>query len=303
MDDWDHMTASWTENVNGLVPRIGASSSEHSEIESGQVWRARWDDVVSMVFVDRKVGSFQNLVRVAPVTVGADLADDLTVVLPADSTSLSVSLSVWTELSADIAEVVLERWIANVDTYASIGALIEASDAGILERGLPILNLSGRRAQERRRLALFMEALSGAVHLISGNGSLPDMIAVAGLTMHALCDVLGIKPATALKIANGTGSVDIPQARVLAARLEVGTEVILASNPPIDDELYSALTRLSVRPRLTLLGELAGLTNSEAVAEVTRGALALAARKEGDQSMWNARVDLYFKMRLGEQHQ
>src|SRR5690606_34561242 len=103
------------------------------------------------------VGTFQNLIRVAPITVGETMADELTVILPSSATSLAVSLGIWTDLVADIAEIVLERWITTVDHYSSLAELCTAADQGTLERGIPILNASGRRATERRELALIME--------------------------------------------------------------------------------------------------------------------------------------------------
>ncbi|MCU1579997.1 MAG: hypothetical protein JWP19_2201 [Rhodoglobus sp.] len=296
MDNGDSVTNPWIEYVNMRVPHFYESWDEGNELAAGQVWRARWDDVVSMVFVDKRIGSFRNLVRVAPVTVGQDMADNMTVILPAGSTSLSVALSVWTELATDVAEVVLERLISNAGQYGSLAALLEASDAGALARGLPVLNLSSRRAQTRRELALVMEALSNAVNLISGNGALPDMIAAANLTVKAIAEVLRVNPAAALKLANGTGLVGVVQARALSPLMDVEVGVILASNPVIEEGLTAAVTRLSVRPRLASLEA----ADSEALLELTQGALALAARKEGDLSVWDARVDLYFEMRFGE---
>lgn len=301
MDGREGMKDPWLEYVNGVVPRLNETFDEAMQLEPGQVWRARWDDVVSMVFVDQKVGTFQNLLRVAPVTVGRDLADEWTVILPEDSTSLSVALSVWTELATDVAEIVLERFVVNVRHHTSLAGLLEASETGALQRGLPILNLSSRRAQERKELALMMEALSSAVSLISGNGSLPDMLAAASLSVTAIIRVLGVQSSVALRIRNGSGKVDVPQARMLSPLLNVSVGDVLAANPVIEDGLVAAITKLSVRPRLTQLEMADGLVDSEAIVTLTQGVLALAARKEGDDNVWDARVNLYFESRFGEQ--
>lgn len=294
------ITNSWLESVNALVPDLNFSVSDVTLVESGQVWRARWDDVVSMVFVDKRIDSFRNLVRVAPVTIGRDMADDRTVILPAEATSLAVSLSVWTELTTDIAEVVFESLISVTGKYRSLESLTAATQAGELTTGLPILNLGGRRAQQRRELALVIEALSSAVDLISGNGSLPQMLAAASLTVKALVDALGVPSAPALKIAKGTKGVDVPQARVLAQLMEVEVDVVLAGNPVIEDGLVRAVTKLSVRPRLARMEAADSTVDSEALVELTKGALALAARKEGEVSDWDARVNIYFETRFGE---
>lgn len=300
MDFSNGLTNSWLESVNALVPDLNFNLSDATLLESGQVWRARWDDVVSMVFVDKRIDSFQNLVRVAPVTVGQDMADDKTVILPAGATSLAVSLSVWTELTADIAEVVLERRISGAGRYDSLESLTTAARVGELTTGLPILNLSGRRAQERREIALVMEALSSAVDLVSGSGTLPQMLAAASLTVKALVDVLGLTSASALKIAKGSSGVDVPQARVLAKLMDVDVGVVLAGNPVIEEGLVAAVTKLSVRPRLAWIEAADESVDSEALVELTKGALALAARKEGDVSDWDARVNIYFETRFGE---
>lgn len=300
MDFSNGLAHSWLESVNALVPDLDFAVSDVTLVESGQVWRARWDDVVSMVFVDKRIDSFQNLVRVAPVTVGRDMADDTAVILPAGATSLAVSLSVWTELTADIAEVVLERQISVTGRYGSLESLATAVRVGELTTGLPIRNLSGRRAQERREIALVMEALRSAVDLISGNGTLPQMLAAASLTVKALVGALGLASAPALKIAKGSSGVDVPQARVLAKLMNVEVAVVLAGNPVIEDGLITAVTKLSVRPKLAWIEAADGTVDSEALLELTKGALALAARKEGDVSDWDARVNLYFETRFGE---
>ncbi len=300
MDGWDGMTNSWPEFGGSLLPHLGESLGEVTTLKPGQVWRARWDDVVSMVFVDKKVGTFQNLLRVAPVTVGKDMADEWTVILPADSTSLSVSLSVWTELATDVAEVVLERFLVNVHQHTSLAELLEASETGALRRGLPILNESGRRAEERRQLAFMMEALKGAVSLISGNGSLPDMLAAASVSMAAIMQVLAADTPFALRIFKGTANVDVAQARAIAPLLGADTSAVLAGNPVVEEELVAAVTKLSVRPRLEQLEALDGLDDTHAFVTLTKGVLALAARKEGDENVWDSRVDLYFESRFGK---
>lgn len=299
MDGRDGMTNLWAQFGDGLLPRLSESVGEVMP-EPGQVWRARWDDVVSMVFVDQKVGTFQNLLRVAPVTVGEDMADEWTVILPEDSTSLSVSLSVWTELATDVAEVVLERFVVNVRQHNSLAGLLEAAENGALRRGLPVLNESGRRAQERRELSFVMEALSGAVGLISGNGSLPDMLGAAGVSMAAIMQALGVETPFALRILKGTASVNVPQARAIASLLGTDTSAVLAGNPVVEEELAAAITKLSVRPRLSRLEALEGLDDSHAFVTLTKGVLALAARKEGDENVWDSRVDLYFESRFGK---
>jgi hypothetical protein len=293
----DALMSEW--NLSALKPLAGLAEDQ-VPIASGQMWRARWDDAVAMVFIDSFVGGLQNLVRVAPVTIGADLADDGAIVLPSEFTSLSVELSVWPELVTNLAEVVLEQWIADVETFSSIEQIERAASEGELHRGLPVLNVDGRRAKEKRMLALVVEVLANATRVISGTGQLPDMIAAAGLTVTVLARTIHEANSVALGIAKGSLRITLPQARLLAPTLDSEPIELLQANPEVDGGLVMAITRLSVSSPLRQLAALDRISETDAFEALTRGAMALAARSEGAESAWDARVNLYFHLRLGD---
>jgi len=282
------------------LPTFAGLAADQVPIASGQMWRARWDGAVAMVFIDSFVGGFQNLVRVAPVTIGADLADDGAIVLPSELTSLSVELSVWPELVTNLAEVVLERWIADVDRFTSVEQIERAASEGELPRGLPVLNADGRRANEKRILALVIEVFANATRVISGTGRLPDMIAAAGLTVTALARTIHEANSVALAIAKGSLRITLPQARLLAPSLDSEPIELLRANPEVDGGLVTAITRLSAGGPLRQLAALDRTSETDAFEALTRGAMALAARSEGAESAWDARVNLYFHLRLGD---
>lgn len=278
----------------------GGASVAPTAIEAGQMWRARWDDVVTTVFVDSLVGGFRNEVRVAPITFGAETADDRAIVLPATSTSLDVELSVWPEFVTNIAEIVLEQWVANIEQFQSLEALERAANVGELQYGLPIRNRSGQRAKDKRLLGLVMEALANAARLVSGSGTLPDLIVAAGLAASVLARSLGTPNSVALGIAQGNVAVDLNQARILAPQLGLSPTEILRANPAVPDQLVQAVTSIRIGTSIRALAGSNGLTADEVVVQVAQGSLALAARAEGAESAWVSRVDYYLSMRIGE---
>lgn len=289
--------------LSALSTSIGITSFDFREltpnpevIRSGQMWRARWDDVVATVFIDSLVGGIRNEVRVAPITIGADSADERAIVLPEDSSSLAVELSVWPQLVTDIAEVVLERWVANVERFPSLAEIEQSAASGDLAFGIPILNNSSQRAAGRRLLELVMEALAGAADLISGNGSLPDLFVAAGITVTALAKKLNVTNAAALGLAKGTVPLDLQQARLLSHQLERDPSELMRANPLVSEELVTAVTSQGRHAAVRQIAIVDADTDSEALATIVQGALALAARGDG---RWVSRVDLYLQVRLG----
>jgi len=289
--------------LSSLSRSIGITSFDFREltpnpagVRSGQMWRARWDDVVATVFIDSLVGGTRNEVRVAPITIGADSADERAIVLPENSSTLAVELSVWPQLVTNIAEVVLERWVANVERFPSLAEIEQAAASGDLSYGFPILNNSSQRAADRRLLELVMESLASAADLISGNGSLPDLIVAAGITVTALAKRLNVANAIALGLAKGTVPLDLQQARLLSDLLERDPTELMRANPSVSEDLVTAVTSQGRHGAVRQIAVVDRDTDSEALATIVQGALALAARGDG---RWVARVDLYLQVRLG----
>lgn len=268
-------------------------------VKPGQVWRARWDDVLTLVFVDTVLCEFAHRVRVAPVTMGDEDADDSALVLPAGANNLGTPLSVWPELVADISEIVLERWIAVVSDFSSISALEEAAAAGTVMRGLPILNDASPRWEERRFLELAMEVLSSAVDLAGGDGALPGML--TGISSSELADKLEVSLSLARNIKRARALVGFAQAEKLAELVGVPVQRVLSSNPEPPQQLVALAARLDRGPAVRALARTKQEPESDAFRELVQGAWGLAARGDKlDAEDWAGRLDTYIRVALDD---
>jgi hypothetical protein len=268
--------------------------------EPGQLWRARWDDVLSLVFIDAVLEGANNLVRVAPVRIGTDEADDSTIIVPAGSNALAIELSVWPSLVTEIAEVVLERWVTTFeDRFRSLAAIEEAAETGALRRGTPILNEDSPRLRDRRLLELAMKLLAIAARLPSGSGELGSFL--AGVLVTSLAATLHVQNSVALKIVRGDAFIDGSQAERLALLVQRKPSELLAANPTIPDDLVDTLTSSKRSQPVRMLAKKENLSESEAFAQMARDCFALAARGERPGVRdWSGRVDTYLRMALAD---
>jgi len=281
-------------NVNDSL--TGFPTTTVSSARPGQVWRARWDDALALVFIDAILDGARNLVRVAPVSIGTDVADDTAVILPIESSPLSVAMSVWPDLVTDIAEIVLERWITGVETFASLAEVTAAANDGQLRRGLPVLNELSPRHQERLLLELAMEVLSLAADLPSGNGRLEAIL--AGVSTATVAGVLNVDSRVALQILRGLVFIDRQQAHLLANVVDRDPRELLDANPAAPDELLATMTALRRGAAIRALAAKQQVSESQAFSTALRGVFALAARKEGTTTDWVGRADSYFEVSL-----
>jgi hypothetical protein len=285
-------------NERGLVSAFSFSHEvAHHSVKAGQVWRAKWDNALSLVMVDSILGGFDHKVRVAPLTLGHDAADDSAFLLPSSSSSLELALTIWTDLATDLSEIVFERWVADMtSSFSSLSAIESAVDRGELRHGLSIRNPSGRRSQERDFLVQVMQLLTDATALISGTGLLPEMLSQAGVTIAVLSARLGAEKSWALKVVRKEAWVSPEQARELGPLLGVAATVILESNPSVPGGLVEAITPLSRSSVLRSIAVSTGKSDSEALISAVQSTWALAARGEKGQPDWGARVDRYFEI-------
>jgi hypothetical protein len=275
-----------------------AAQSASSTPRPGEVWRAKWDDVLSLVFVDAVVDGARNLLRVAPVSIGVDEADSSAILLPENSNSLSVALSIWPELVTEIAEVVLERWITGVvHPYVSLAAIEHAAAEGNLRRGLPVLNVRSSRNQDTFVRELAMDVLSLAANVPSGNGSLGVLL--AGTVASTIAEIIEVEPRIALKVLRGEAFIDRTQAERLGAAFQRDPNELLESNPAVPEGLTKAMTALHRGHSIRTLAQQQQITDSQAFSTAMRGSYALAARGENPgQRDWEGRVTRYFETSL-----
>lgn len=274
-----------------------------ASIEPGQVWRARWDDALALVFVDSVLGGFKNSVRVAPITIGTDDADDTAVLLPASSNSLSIALSIWPALVSEIAEVVLEHWVTDFTSsgLTSLLAINAGVSSGELRTGFPILNPDSPRREERELLVRLMAALVRATDLVAGTGRLPEMFTVAGVAVKLIATTLDVDNPWALKVRRGEVPIDQSQAEALAPVLNRTPRDVLEGNPAIPEGLLAEVTSIRRGAQVRALAVVLRVPTSQAFERMTRDSFALAARGERNEPDWSARVDRYVESWLGNE--
>jgi hypothetical protein len=268
-------------------------------IQSGQVWRARWDDVLTFVFIDSVLCEFANRVRVAPITLGDEDADDTALILSASASELGVPISVWPQMVTEISEIVLERWVSAINDFDSLESLQHAADGGEIVRGLPILNDMSPRWEERRLLELAMEVLASAATIVRGSGMLSSLL--TDIPPSELAATLAVTPALARNIKRARTLVGTGQAEALAKLLNLSADAILHANPNPPETLVELASRRERGPGVRALAKARGETDSDAFLELVQGAWALAAR--GDRTAaedWNGRLDTYLEVALAK---
>ena len=280
-----------------LPPTLTSAGDTVPSLRAGQVWRARWDDVLTLVLIDTVLCEYSNEVRVAPVTIGGDDADDSAVILPADISDLNVTLSVWPEMVAEISALVLERWVSAIVRYADLATIGAAADGGELLRGLPILRSDSPRLRERRLLELAMEVLASAAHVTGGTGHLPTMLAEIPSSQLAL--TLEVSPAVARSIKRSRAILGPHQAELIGAVLGVPAFEVLAANPEPPRGLVDDATRLERGPAVRAIAAAHHESDSDAFADMIQSVWGLAARGDRvDSEDWSGRIDTYIQVVL-----
>lgn len=273
------------------------SSHIPATVRPGQVWRARWDDVLTFVFIDTVLCEFACRIRVAPVTLGDEDADDTALILAAGATDLNMPISVWPALVTEISEIVLERWVVAVGGFDSLDAIERAVAGGDVLRGLPVLNDLSPRLQERHLLELAMSALSTAAKIATGTGELSTML--AGVPSSELAATLEVPLALARSIKRARVLVVSTQAERLAKLLSVTAADILHANPTPPEALIASASRIERGAGVRALAAFRQESDTDAFLEWVQGAWGLAARGDrNDAEDWNGRLDTYLEVAL-----
>lgn len=282
-----------------LPSAVTSAGTTAPTLRAGQVWRARWDDVLTLVIIDTVLCEYTNEVRVAPVTIGDEDADDSAVILPADISDLNVTLSVWPEMVAEIPALVLERWVSAIARYADLATIVAAAKGGELLRGLPILRSDSPRRRERRLLELAMEVLASAAHVTGGTGHLPAMLAEISSSQLAL--TLEVTPAVARNIRRGRAILGPHQAELVGALVGVPALDLLAANPEPPSALIEDATRLDRGPAIRAIAAAHHESDSDAFADLIQNVWGLVARGDQvDSEDWSGRIDTYIQVVLAD---
>lgn len=278
---------------------VAAWNEESPAPAAGQLWRARWENFAEMVLL---VSVDDSTLLAVPVTVDVDFADEQTVVVPADGTTVGVPLAVWTGLRRELPLFVLDRTLGSLQEpwSRSTDLLSTASQDREGSIGPRVVTAADHRQEYRARLTDTFDALASARWVPQGAGNLPGLLREAGLAPAVLAEVLGVGPQDALALRRGTMPVTPDQAAVLASRLNLEAADVLAANPQPPADLVTRLDQPRRRRQLASLAAQNRTDERTARLNAAYGTLQLAARQTGGPAApaWDARLDRYFEATL-----
>lgn len=264
----------------------------------GSIWRARWDDIVQLVLVDTAPDD-SNRVRVTPVGIGDEDADETTVVVPAEETELNEPLSIWVTLTADVGAIILDRQVATMKTYRSVDEVAVAAEAGALRCGYMVANESSPRLAQKKVLEYTIQALTHAARLRGGQGTLQERL--KGIALSDLASALDGDTPLAVKLKRGKVALAESQAERVAEALGVRAEELLDANPAPPERLVPIVNDWRRGTTLRAIARRRQEPESEVFKHLAQSVLGLAARGEKrDEVDWAGRVDTYLQMGLAE---
>jgi hypothetical protein len=274
-----------------------AMAAEPGDPVSGQLWRARWDEIVEFVLL-LEVGDDD--VSAAPVSLDDRFADADAVILAPAQTSLATRLVVWVGLARRLPMYVLDRRLA--------AAHLEVANSDWVDRAVSAGAALGRASvspldpvhEARARVVDAVETLGAATWAPAGTGELDKLLAAASLGPQQLVDLLGVTPQTALALRRGQAAANPEQAEGLAPVLHIPAMQILEANPAPPQALVQRMSRPRRRAQVARLASRRGVDERSAWLSATYSVGALAARQTASQAepAWDQRIDQFFQITL-----
>lgn len=284
----------------GLRERFGDPAQV--ELEAGQVWRARWEDVTMLVLV---LGVETHEVSAVPVTIDPPGEDESSVVVAGPRTAFGVNATVWSSLASRIPMRVLERVI---DAWGK--DLVELAVSRTRGRpgplppgvrdGLPIRSALEPAAEMRARLADDLECLQHAPGLPveeagQSAGTLASLLGDQ-LDLRALCTALQLPQPQVMKLLRGKTPLSPEQIDTVASATGLPTEEIARTVRPLPADLVLVAEHPRWRPVWVRRAQRLGISETQARLSVGYGAFALAARQTGGgPADWEARMRQFLR--------
>lgn len=250
---------------------------EASEPQPGQVWRALWNDISSLVVV---LDPSPTSVLVAPIFLDFDVA-----IFDDDETTdfLGRSALVLWRHAESIAPLTLDAPFGTV-TLSDSESVRPVEDADIDAHMLEPLDELARWTRNGE-----------------GDGTLRNRLRTAGVTPSHVAAGLNIPLAVAAQIFRGTRPVTPEEAAALATMAAPLTaDAILASNPNLPEQWHAELRASEYRAPIRALARQREKSDSEAWRSVAYGAYALAARQSNGRAAASvsARILSYIQSEL-----
>lgn len=279
----------------GLRERFGDPAQ--AELEPGQVWRARWDEVSVLVLV---LDVDAREVNTVPVTIDPPGEDETSVVVDGSRTVFGVETTVWAGLVSCVPLRVLERVVDawDDDIVGCIAARVQGlqapAAAGVRE-GRSIRSVLEPDAEVRAVLADDLDYLRHAPGLPIEESGRPsgNLASLLGdrLDLKALCSALEMPQPEVMKLLRG--KVPLPPDRIdaIASATGLPAEQIARTVRPLPADLVSAVEHPRWRSVWVRRARRLEVSEVQARLSGSYGAFALAARQTGGGAAdWDARL-------------
>ena len=285
---------------DGLRERFGEPTEV--ELETGQVWRARWDEVSVLVLLVELAGRD---VLVAPVTIDPPAEDERAAVLEGSNTVFGVECTLWagmtTTLPMRVLDRVMDAWPAEIVRWTSCAAQDHPEPVPAGARpGQPIRSELDPAAELRAELADELEALCQAPGLpVERPGATTQGLAsLLGPTLDlaALCSALGLQQPDVMKLLRGKVPLEPEQIEAVSQATGLPAEEIASTVRPLPLRLAQTLEHPRWRAVWTQRAERLQVTEAQARLASGYGTFALAARETGGgEPDWDARLRQFLR--------
>jgi hypothetical protein len=279
----------------GLRERFGDPAQ--AELETGQVWRARWEEVSMLVLV---LDVAAREVSAVPVTIDPPGEDESSVVVDGSRTAFGVDATVWAGLVSWVPVRVLER-------------VVDAWDDDIVgctaarTQGQPAPAAAGVRAGQSVRSALEPDAevqagLTDDLEYLQQAPALPvqesgqpggNLASLLGdrLDLKALCSALKMPQPEVMKLLRGKIPLPPDQIDAVASATGLPAGQIARTIRPLPADLVYAVEHPRWRSVWVRRARRLGVSEAQARLSGGYGTFALAARETGGGvADWDARL-------------
>jgi len=272
------------------------------EIQAGQVWQARWEDVSVLVLIVAVEGRD---VLAAPVTIDPPADDAHSLVLEGPSTAFGIDTTVWAGLTGTVPIRVLERPVDlcgdEVVQWTRSASEGRSGDvpAGA-RRGHVISSELDPAALVRAELADDLEALRQAPGLPAaapGEQS-RGLASLLGreLDLASLCSALHLAQPEVMKILRGKVPLTAGQIETIAQLTGLTAERVAASVRPLPLGLVVRMEHPRWRPTWQERARTYRVSEARARLAGSYGTYSLAARQTGGgEPDWDERLRQFLR--------
>lgn len=262
------------------------------ELSAGQIWRARWHDLVQLVVIltpDQRT-------TVLPLSFDLAYADSTSTRVATEANPFGVPIVTWCSLARSVPNVVLDRFVGQLDSKVTEGLLVAEPGQGSADYSTPHPVRVYRALIEDA-----MDELSTVRWHGHGSGELSTLLQSSNLRVKDVAEILAMTPQRALAVWRGQVPLTHEEAKTIAPVLGKLAEEILAANPTPPPDLIDSLERSRRHHQVLAYAIQRGNDVAAAYHDLSYQTWALAARQTGEKiTNWDLRLDTLFAAVLDE---